>query len=103
MKRWLVVVLLTCLALVAQGASAATRSGMVTMDYDLSAQDAGKEVRLWIPYPVSDADQLIKDIKISGDYTESAVYTDRENQTPILFARWDHCVPLVTYRIHSHP
>jgi transglutaminase-like putative cysteine protease len=89
MRRWLVVVLLTCLALIAQGASAATRSGQVTMDFDLSAQDAGKEVRLWIPYPVSDADQLIRDMKVSGDYSESAVYTDRESQTPILFARWD--------------
>ncbi len=52
-------------------------------------QKTGEEVRLWIPYPVSDADQLITDIKVSGDYSESAVYTDRKNQTPILFARWD--------------
>lgn len=89
MRKRIAVLLLMALVLAAQGAFAATRSGLVTMDFDLSAQDAGKEVRLWIPYPVSDADQLIKDIKVSGDYSESAVYTDRENQTPILYARWD--------------
>ncbi len=89
MKQRFAVVLLVGLALVVQGAHAATRSGLVTMDFDLSAQEGGKEARLWIPYPVSDEDQLIKDIKVSGDYSESAVYTDRENQTPILFARWD--------------
>jgi transglutaminase-like putative cysteine protease len=89
MKKWLSVLLLMCLAFVPLEASAATRSGLVTMDFDLSTQEAGKEIRLWIPYPVSDGDQLIKDITVSGDYNESAVYTDRENQTPILFARWD--------------
>src|SRR5208337_1084017 len=89
MKKWSVVLMLMCLSLVARGASAATRSGIVSMDFDLSGQKAGEEVRLWIPYPVSDADQLITDIKISGDYSESAVYTDREYQTPMLFVRWD--------------
>ncbi len=89
MKKCSAVLLLMCLSLAAQGASAATRSGIVSMDFDLSGQKAGKEVRLWIPYPVSDSDQLITDIKVSGDYSASAVYTGRENQTPILFARWD--------------
>jgi transglutaminase-like putative cysteine protease len=89
MKKWLSGVLFMSLVFAALQASAANRSGLVTIDFDLSGQEAGKEVRLWIPYPVSDDDQLISDIKISGDYSESAVYTDRENGTPILFARWD--------------
>jgi transglutaminase-like putative cysteine protease len=62
---------------------------MVAMEFDLSAHEAGKEVRLWVPYPVSDADQLISDIKIRGDYTSSGVYTDRVHGNPILFAFWD--------------
>src|SRR5208337_3722538 len=89
MKKWSVVLMLLCLSLVARGASAATRSGIVSMDFDLSVQKAGKEVRLWIPYPVSDTDQLITDIKVSGDYSESAVYTDPQHGNPILFAAWD--------------
>ena len=58
------------------------------MEFDLTSQDKDKEVKLWIPYPISDVDQLIKGINISGDYAESAVYTDREFSTPMLFARW---------------
>ena len=42
MKKCSAVLLLMCLALAAQGASAATRSGIVSMDFDLSGQKAGK-------------------------------------------------------------
>lgn len=68
---------------------AAGHSGVVTLEVDLSAQGKGEEARLWIPYPVSDADQLVSDVRISGDYASAAVYTDRENGTPMLSARWD--------------
>ena len=89
MKKWLGILLLMCLIFVAHGVSAGTRSGTVTMDFDLSGQEAGKEVKLWIPYPVSDPDQLISNIKVSGDYGQSAVYTDPQHGNPILFAAWD--------------
>jgi transglutaminase-like putative cysteine protease len=80
---------LVCMVLAAVHVAAATRSGVVTIDVDLSGQEAGKEVKLWIPYPVSDNDQIISDIKVSGDYRESAVYTDPQYGNPILFAAWD--------------
>ena len=64
-------------------------SGVITMDFDLSAQPAGQEVKLWLPYPVSDANQDISGIKLAGDYTEAAVYSDKVYGTPMLFARWD--------------
>lgn len=41
------------------------------------------------PYPLSDRDQLISTISVSGDYAESAVYSDQKYSTPILYARWD--------------
>lgn len=59
------------------------------MRFDLSHQAAGEAVELWIPYPLSDDDQLITDIKIKGDYTESAVYSDQQHSTPMLYARWE--------------
>jgi transglutaminase-like putative cysteine protease len=59
------------------------------MEVDLSTHQTGKEVKLWIPYPVSDSDQLISNVKVSGDYSESAVYTDPQHGNPILFAAWD--------------
>lgn len=64
-------------------------SGTITMEFDLSDQPAGKEAKLWIPYPLSDENQVIKEITVSGDYAESAVYSDTVYSTPILFARWD--------------
>lgn len=66
-----------------------SQSGVVTMDFDLSAQKSGEEVKLWLPYPVSNPQQLINQIRWQGNYTEAAVYTDRKNGNPILFARWD--------------
>lgn len=71
------------------GAFAKSHSGTITMEFDLSAHQMGAEALLWIPYPVSDERQLITNVKIQGDYTEAAVYTDRKFHTPMLFARWD--------------
>lgn len=62
--------------------------GTITMEFDLSGHPAGKEVKLWIPYPLSDANQLITDISFFGDYAEAAVYSDQRYSTPMLFARW---------------
>lgn len=81
-----VVLLIAALPFSAQAASEA--SGTVTMEFDLSDHPSDKEARLWIPYPLSDTDQLISDIAVSGDFAESAVYSDRKYSTPMLYARW---------------
>jgi transglutaminase-like putative cysteine protease len=67
---------------------AAQRSGTVTLEVDLTSQSQGKEARLWVPYPLSDANQQISDIKVSGDFASSGVYADRTSGTPILYAEW---------------
>ncbi len=64
------------------------RSGLVTFNVDLSAYQTGKEVRLWLPYPISDQCQLISNINIRGDYSEMGVYTDRVYSNSILYAQW---------------
>jgi transglutaminase-like putative cysteine protease len=73
----------------APAAWAKSRSGVVTVEVDLSKQESGKETRLWIPYTVTDKNQSVTDVKVAGDFASSAVYTDKVNGTPILFARWD--------------
>lgn len=78
-----------CLLVSSSYVMAETVSGRVVMDVDLSAQAKGQEARLWIPYPVSDSDQEISNIKITGDYSESGVYTDRINKIPFLYAKWN--------------
>jgi transglutaminase-like putative cysteine protease len=87
MKRLLLCVVALTMGF-APAAWAASRSGIVTVEVDLSKQEQGKETRLWLPYAVSDKNQLVTDVQIAGDYATSAVYTDRENGTPILFAGW---------------
>jgi transglutaminase-like putative cysteine protease len=68
---------------------AKSQSGVITMNFDLSGHKPGEEARLWIPYPMSDKNQVICDVKVSGNFAESAVYSDRVYTTPMLFARWD--------------
>ena len=70
-------------------ACAKSHSGAITMTVDLSAHESAGEAEVWIPYPVSDDDQAITDVKISGDFTASAVYADAAYSTPMLYARWN--------------
>ena len=78
-----------CILMMPMTASAEkTVSGTVTMQFDLSGHQQGKVAQLWIPYPLSDRDQLIDHISVSGDYAHSAVYSDQKYSTPILYARW---------------
>ncbi len=87
MKR-LLLALVAVIVLCALPAWAKTRSGQVTMEFDLSSQPAGETVRLWIPYPVSDHDQLVGSIRFAGDYAAAGVYTVPDNGTPLLYAEW---------------
>ena len=70
-------------------ALAKSHSGTINMTIDLSSHDTKDVAELWIPYPVSDKDQDITEIKISGDYAASAVYADSTYSTPMLYARWE--------------
>jgi transglutaminase-like putative cysteine protease len=87
MKRVMLAVLALSLAL-APTAWAKSRSGVVTVEVDLSKQESGKETRLWVPYAVTDEHQSITDIHVTGDYSNSGVYTDKANGTPVLYAQW---------------
>lgn len=86
MKFRLFVVMLVMM--IAAVASAANRTGIVTLDVDLSSPGIEKEAKLWIPYPVTDRHQKVSDIKVSGDFASSGVYTDEKYGTPILYAQW---------------
>ena len=89
MKNVLSVLLILILTQVASAAlGSQSRSGVVTLTVDLFAQASGQDAKLWIPYPVSDAHQVISDIKVTGDFASSGVYTDRSYGTPILYAEW---------------
>ena len=88
MQKIFAVVVIAAWLLTGIAWGATDRAGTVTLEVDLSSQSAGKEARLWVPYPLSDGHQQISEVKVSGDYRASGVYADRANGTPILYAEW---------------
>lgn len=70
-------------------ALAKERQGEVTIQFNLNAPSDAKEVRLWIPYPVSDENQDIWDIKVNGNFSNSGVYREGENGNIALYAEWN--------------
>lgn len=84
---FIVAFLLSALPAISLAASEA--SGTITMEFDLSHHSPDSVANLWIPYPLSDSDQVISNISVMGDYAESAVYSDKKYSTPMLYARWD--------------
>jgi len=95
--------ILLCLALPCTTLAKNEASGTITMEFDLSHHLVGKETNLWIPYPLSDQDQLITDISVSGDYAESGVYSDQQYSTPMLYAHWnrDATSRKLTFSFHA--
>lgn len=72
----------------ATGALAKERQGAVMQQFSINAPGEAKNVRLWIPYPVSDRNQTITGINISGNYSDMGVYTDNQSGSSILYAEW---------------
>ena len=46
----------------------------VTVAIDLNAPAEAKQVRLWLPYPMSDENQDITDVTVAGNYSALAVH-----------------------------
>lgn len=60
----------------------------VIFKVNLKAPENSKEVGLWIPYPVSDENQIIEDVRIDGNYSSRGVYKEKEFGNSILYAEW---------------
>jgi len=64
------------------------RQGVVTMTVNVKAPADAKDVRVWIPYPVSDANQTISDVAVAGNFTSKSVEKDAGSGSSILYAEW---------------
>ncbi len=69
-------------------AYAKERKVRVTMDFNLQAPSDAKEVKLWVPYPVSDRWQTVSDIMVKGNFSNQYVTTDPIYGDHILYAEW---------------
>lgn len=61
----------------------------ITMEFKLNAPEDARTVRLWIPYPMSDENQDITDVRITGNFSGYGIYRDAEYGNTILYAQWD--------------
>ncbi|HBR22867.1 MAG TPA: transglutaminase [Nitrospiraceae bacterium] len=73
----------------AAGAKARERSAEVTVNVGLQTPAESKNVRLWIPYPVSDENQTIEDVNIKGNFSKSSIYRDGRYGNMALYAEWN--------------
>jgi len=64
------------------------RSGEVELAVTIAAPDDSKNVRVWIPYPVSNSTQDISNVRISGNFSQSGVYGEKETGNLALYAEW---------------
>jgi transglutaminase-like putative cysteine protease len=63
-------------------------SGVVEFAVTVDAPEESKDVRLWIPYPVSDWDQSIEDVKIEGNYGYQGIYREPGTGNMALYVEW---------------
>jgi len=64
-------------------------AGEVDFRIALDAPEASRDVKVWIPYPVSDRWQSIADMKIEGNFTYSGIYREKETGNLALYAEWN--------------
>jgi len=82
---FIVTLLLPALSL---AANANERKGRVELTVTVDAPKNSKDVRLWLPYPVSDSHQTISDVKITGNYSASGIYRVPSTGALALYAKW---------------
>ena len=88
LKRLISAAALVCLAGLSSTAVSAEHEGVVTVKFDLKAPPTAKNVRLWIPYPVSDENQTVGNVKVSGNHSHSAVHREGTHGNMALYAEW---------------
>jgi hypothetical protein len=64
------------------------RRAEVSYSVNLKAPADAKVVRLWLPYPMSDENQEITDVVVSGNPTATGVYKEGAFGNAALYAEW---------------
>ena len=89
-RKYLVLLLIVCPIIAASSlpAAAKERRAEVTYSVDLNAPADAKHARLWLPYPMSDENQEITDVVVTGNFTSSGVYKEGSFGNAALYAEW---------------
>jgi transglutaminase-like putative cysteine protease len=101
-KKWVISVLVAVLWLwpVFDTLQAKERRGVVTVTVDLKAPAEARSVKLWVPYPLSDENQEITRIGLTGNYSGAQVYREGRFGNTMLFVEWNEPSPsrTLTYK-----
>jgi transglutaminase-like putative cysteine protease len=85
---YFIVFTLVVLPLLAGASVVKERKGEVLLKVTINAPQDTTDTRLWIPYPVSDTEQSIEDVRIDGNFTASGVYGEKVTGNLALYAEW---------------
>ncbi len=64
------------------------KQGTIQMNFTIRTNNSTELSRLWVPYPVSNYYQEIKDYDINGNYDYCGVYRESKFGNMILYADW---------------
>lgn len=64
-------------------------SGQLTFTITPAVTKETKNVKIWIPYPLSDDFQTISGMNVTGNYDTSGVYRDPSSEAVYLYVSWN--------------
>ena len=107
MRKFLVLLLTLVLILATCSVSFAEYSGKITFDVNLKDAAKSKRAELWLPYPVSDANQTITNMDIKASKgAKIGVETDPNSGAMYLHATWIRPAKTpnltMSFRLDSH-
>lgn len=88
--KFFTLLLIVCTIIAASPSAAITkeRRAEITYSVDLTSPPDAKHVRLWIPYPMSDENQEITDVVVTGNFTSSGIYREGVFGNAALYTEW---------------
>ena len=88
MRKILGVLFVAAVVLSFTAVSFAEYKGTVTFDVNLKDAEKAEKAELWLPYPVSDANQTVTDVDIKAEGAKVGVETDPKAGAVYLHATW---------------
>ena len=100
--RYLKTALILFFLCIATSAMAAAPSGTLTLTITPKIKNDAQNIKLWIPYPLSDASQTISTLTVQGNHDTAGIYRDPASTAVYLYATWETVPekPVLTLSFH---
>jgi len=64
------------------------KQGEMSFNVTIRTNESTDIARLWLPYPVSNENQIVENMIITGNYNYSSIQSEQENGNILLYAEW---------------